>query len=118
VALLLDPWGGLPQGAARICRLLLVTALAGHALFVLAEGHLAPRPREREYRRALRLVTHGPWARRRWAIGVGCGIALAALSALALAPAWGGAAAGLLALVGLWVEDDVLVRAGQAAPIS
>jgi len=26
--------------------------------------------------------------------------------------------AGLLALVGLWSEEDVLVRAGQALPIS
>jgi hypothetical protein len=48
---------------------------------------------------------------------MGLGIALP-LVLLAWPAAITEAAAGALALAGLWVEEDVLVRAGQALPIS
>jgi len=89
-----------------------------HGAFVLLEGRLAPRKRREEYRRAHDLVAEGPWAARHWRFGVLLGI-LAPLLLLAipgleaLAPL-----AAVLALYGLWVEEDVLVRAGQALPIS
>jgi formate-dependent nitrite reductase membrane component NrfD len=118
LGLVLGPAGLLSAAAERASRVLLVVALAAHAAFIAAEGALAPGRREREYRLALRLLTRGPYARRRWSIGVGCGVALAGLAALALQGTWGGALAGVLALAGLWAEDDALVRAGQAAPIS
>jgi len=112
--------GGTTVGSplAAALRLILVAALLVHALLVLTEGRLAPRRRANEYRSAHRLVTHGPFARRHWTLGVGLGI----LVPLALLPVSGSLATDLLpavaALVGLWVEEDVLVRAGQAIPIS
>jgi len=96
-----------------------LAAVVAHLVFALAAGAEAPRGREEEYRRALDLVKRGPWAKRHLGlgIGVGHGIPLALIVALpGSAPAL--AAAALLALLGLWIEKDVLVRAGQAMPIS
>jgi hypothetical protein len=84
---------------------------------VAFEGRLAPRGREAEYEAALRLVTRGPYARAHWGLGVGVG-ALVPLALLLVPGAAAASAASALALVGLYVEQDVLVRAGQALPIS
>ena len=87
-------------------------------LVLLLEGRLAPRGRLEEYRRVHRLVTHGPYAWRHWRLGLGLGVVapLLILSISSAQPLWAVAAA--LALVGMYVEQDVLVRAGQALPIS
>ena len=66
---------------------------------------------------ACRLLTHGPFAGRHWGVGVVVGIVLP-LPLLALGSPLALLAAATTALVGLWFEEDVLVRAGQALPIS
>ncbi len=107
----------LPRETLQLTRGTLVVALVLHGLFVLGEGLAAPARRKAEYARALRLIKRGPFALRHWAIGVGIGIVLP-LAELLLAAPWTWPAAGALALVGLFVEEDVLVRAGQALSIS
>lgn len=103
-----------PGALAHVLRL----ALAVHLGLTLSEKFLAPAGREAEYGRAAALISHGPFARQHWVLGVVLGGALP-LVLLALLPAGGlWALAGLLALVGLWSEEDTLVRAGQALPIS
>jgi len=98
-------------------RALLAAALVLHLAFAATEGRRAPRGRATEYARAVRLVSHGPFALARWTFGVALGAVLPlALLASSDPAAW--TAAGVLALVGLAVEQDVLVRAGQALPIS
>ena len=92
-----------------------------HLALLLTEEHCAPRGREAEYARAVRLVTKGPFAPRHWglavAIGVGLPLGLLALQLLTGGDTLGALAAGL-ALAGLWVAEDVFVQAGQALPIS
>ena len=94
---------------------LLQVALGLHLAFTLVEGRLSPPGREEEYHRASRLITHGPYKVAHWGVGVVAGILLplALVMTPELAPL-----AGLLVLVGLWAEEDLLVRAGQALPIS
>jgi len=93
-----------------------------HGLFTLAEGRLAPRNREAEYARVHRLIADGPFARRHWRIGIAFGIAvplvLLALPSLSTGVEIRVTLAALCALIGLWSEEDLLVRAGQALPIS
>jgi formate-dependent nitrite reductase membrane component NrfD len=118
VAILVHPWIGMPDLVLDWLRLSLVASLVVHGFFVLTEHWMAPRDREAEFARASRLVTHGPYARRHWILGMGLGIVVPALilgftGATAL---WGVAA--ILALIGIWSEEDTLVRAGQALPIS
>ena len=111
-------WGA--DAAARLADLLSAT-LVLHLVLVWIEERMAPRGREAEYRRAARLVTHGPYSRRHWALGVVLGILLPMLLILVYVPlggVWLPALAGVLALAGLWHEKDVFVRAGQALPIS
>jgi Fe-S-cluster-containing dehydrogenase component/formate-dependent nitrite reductase membrane component NrfD len=116
--LLADPLLRLGADALRFQAALLAVALALHLILTLGEGALAPRGREREYARALDLVKRGPYARLHWGVGVLAGAVLPAL--LLLLPGFQPLAplCGALALAGLWVEEDVLVRAGQALPIS
>jgi len=103
----------------------LATGLAAwlglHGLFTLVEGRMAPVGREEEYERVHRLVSDGPFGKRHWCIGIALGIALP-LVLLAL-PSLGAdtivaVVAAACALVGLYSEEDLLVRAGQALPIS
>jgi Fe-S-cluster-containing dehydrogenase component/formate-dependent nitrite reductase membrane component NrfD len=93
-------------------------ALAAHLLFVVLEGRLAPKKRAAEYALAHELVARGPFARKHWILGVFAGILVPV--ALTMVPGLEGLAplAAALALLGLWIEEDVLVRAGQALPIS
>jgi Ni/Fe-hydrogenase subunit HybB-like protein len=109
---------GLDDGAVATSRVLLIFGLSIHLLLCFSESFLAPRRREQEYRRAQRLVTHGPFARRHWWVGVALGgvVPLVLLLLPLPAVAWWFAAA--FSLAGLYVEQDTLVRAGQALPIS
>jgi Fe-S-cluster-containing dehydrogenase component/formate-dependent nitrite reductase membrane component NrfD len=109
---------GLSGVAAPMLRLALLVSVVLHAVFVLTEEHLAPRNRETEYARASMLVTRGPFALRHWALGVGAGVVAPALVLSISGSYVAGASAGLLALAGLWIEEDTLVRAGQSLPIS
>lgn len=116
-ALVAAPLLDLDADERSALRILLAVALATHAAFLLGEPWCAPRGREREFARASRLVTHGRYARLHWVGGAGLGIAAAALLLLPAHPA-AAVAAGAAALVGIWIEEDILVRAGQALPIS
>ena len=95
-------------------RLALGVSLALHLAMTLLEGKLAPKNREAEYHRTARLITHGPYKVTHWGVGIVAGILLP-VALLSSGPV---AVAGVLALVGLWAEKDLLVRAGQALPIS
>ncbi len=117
ILLVLTPVLDLSDGQARSLRWLLLGSLLLHALFTRLKEHVfLPPRREAEYLRAVRLITHGPFARRHVWLGLVVGMILPALL-VTLWPA-GAPLAGLLALVGLWSEEDVFVRAGQALPIS
>ena len=118
LGLVADPLLALPAASRELLRWCLVAGLAVHALFLATESLCAPVLREKEYRRASRLITHGPFAARHYAIGVVTGILLP--FGLLAAPEAGGAwvLAAILALAGLYVEEDTLVRAGQAQTIS
>ncbi len=97
----------------RLSRLLVLGLLA-HAVILFAElGGSHP---NLDAARAARLITRGPWRRRFWGAvvvgGLGLPIALAFVG-----PLWAVGAA-LLALIGLWVYEDLWVKAGQSIPLS
>jgi len=109
----------LEPASVGVLRIVLVGSLVTQlGLGLLCEGRFAPTGRVEEYRRAHRLVTHGPYARRHWRIGIGAGVVLPLLilTLSSAQPVW--AVAATLALVGIYVEQDILVRAGQVLPIS
>jgi formate-dependent nitrite reductase membrane component NrfD len=67
--------------------------------------------------RAARFLTRGPLAAPLWAGVAGAGIALPiALLCTPWHAAWG--AAAVLALAGLWLYEDLWIRAGQSVPLS
>ncbi len=106
----------LPGEFASQIRTGFLACLVLHGLLTLAEGHLAPRGREAEYEKTIALITRGPLSKLHWIVGVAIGIVLPALILLVW-PA-GAPVAGACVLLGLWVEEDLLVRAGQLLPIS
>jgi Fe-S-cluster-containing dehydrogenase component len=109
--------GGLP-GAAPLGPILIV-ALAVH-LALLALDLFSRHP-VRDVALAARLITHGAYRGRFWAgvvaggvlAPIGLLIAGASLGIDALAPL-----AALLALAGLWLWEDLWVKAGQSVPLS
>jgi Fe-S-cluster-containing dehydrogenase component/formate-dependent nitrite reductase membrane component NrfD len=115
--LLVEPLGIASSAGATELGRLLAAFLGAHLLFLLLEERLAPRGREKEYRRASRFLSHGKLARTHWSLGVGLGIAVP-IVLLLFAPAVLTPVAAALALVGLWIEEDLFVRAGQAQTIS
>ena len=95
-------------------RLALVGALSAHAGLLALDlfGHHA----SVDVARAARLLTEGAWARRFWGGVVAGGIALPMVLAW-----WGPAGAmtgAVLALAGLWLYEDLWVKAGQSVPLS
>ena len=114
-------WGAitspLPEAATGALTTIFTVCLLAHAGFTLAEEHLSPKGREKEYHRASRLITRGPYAALHWSVGVVIGIALP-LALLVFGPAMLVPSAAALALGALLIEEDILVRAGQALPIS
>jgi Fe-S-cluster-containing dehydrogenase component/formate-dependent nitrite reductase membrane component NrfD len=116
--LLVEPWLNLNSAQDKRLQILMIVFLGVHLAFALLEPRLAPARRRREYTMASRLLTHGPFQRRRMMGALLGGVGLPLLLLLfAEAEPWN-AVAALAALAGLYVEDDVLVRAGQALPIS
>jgi hypothetical protein len=79
---------------------------------------MGPEGREREFGRAMSLVTRGPFARRHLLWSIGLGIVVPSLILVLPLSAAYHVLAALLALTGLWVDEDLLVRAGQALAIS
>jgi len=115
--LILGPLIGLGDASTSVLRWTLGGMLVLHVGLLLSEGARAPEGRGAEYRRAARLVTHGPFSRVHWGLGLFLGAVVpAGLLLIDTPPLW--LAAALLALVGLFFEQDTLVRAGQALPIS
>jgi hypothetical protein len=108
----------LDAASVRVLRWTMAAGLAVHAVLIAVEGRLAPATRAPEYHRAARLVTRGPFAARRWALGVAVGIVLPL--ALLAVPGDGGTweFAAILAMLGIYIEEDTFVRAGQAPRIS
>lgn len=106
-----------PEGVARL-ELSLVGWLVLHLLMTLSEGKFSPKGREVEFARAHGLVARGPFAKRHWVQGVllGCAVPIVLL-ALPLPP-FVGLVMACLVLNGLYTEEDILVRAGQALSIS
>ena len=116
--LLIGPWLGLDAPTTAYLMRMLTAFLGLHAAITLAEGRLAPRGREKEYARAHALVVEGPWAARHWRVGVTLGLAVPFLLLAFPVPQSLVTLAALCVLVGLWNEEDILVRAGQAPQIS
>ena len=93
---------------------LLAVALMVHAVILAAE--LFGAHTNLDVARAARLVTRGPWRGRFW-WGVVLGGTV--LPILLIWPGPGPAALGaLLALGGLWLYEDLWIRAGQSIPLS
>jgi Fe-S-cluster-containing dehydrogenase component/formate-dependent nitrite reductase membrane component NrfD len=95
----------------------LLVSLGLLLFYTVFEGRLAPRGREAEYRRTLALLKRGPFALEHALLGLLGGM-IAPMTLLVLGSEVGGQVAGFLALVGLYAEKSLLVRAGQALPIS
>lgn len=112
--IVLQPLLGWEDAATERLAGVLSLGLFAHLFMMCIESRLAPRNREREYERAARLVTHGPYARVHWLVGVGlgAGVPLALIAVGLPIPA------AACALVGLWFAEHLFVRAGQALPIS
>jgi Fe-S-cluster-containing dehydrogenase component len=103
------------EGSSNL-RYLLVGALLTMYAWQRFEHKLAPERRGVEYGRVMDLIHRGPYAKsHRLALVVGIVIPLVLL-VFGSPLLWG--LAGLLALAGLLVEEDMLVRAGQALAIS
>jgi formate-dependent nitrite reductase membrane component NrfD len=96
-------------------RVVLLGSLGAGALLLAAE--LSAFHPTHDAARAARTLTHGSFSGRFWAGVVGGGLAAPAL--LLLVP-WPGAwsLAAVLALAGLWLWEDLWVRAGQTIPLS
>jgi formate-dependent nitrite reductase membrane component NrfD len=96
---------------------LVAAALAGNAVVLFAE--LSGTHANVDVARTARLITRGHFSHRFWVGAVGVGIA-APLLLLALFPAGGalGPIAALLALAGLWIYEDIWIKAGQSLPLS
>jgi hypothetical protein len=94
--------------------MLLVMSLLGQTLILFAElfgSHASV-----DVARAARLITRGPWSGRFWGGVIVIGIlAPLALVGGGFAPAVLGA---LFALLGLWIYEDLWVKAGQSIPLS
>jgi Fe-S-cluster-containing dehydrogenase component/formate-dependent nitrite reductase membrane component NrfD len=105
---------GADERALRVLGGLLMLALLVQGLVLFAEligPHVGV-----DVTRAARLITHGPWRNRFWGGAVGLGILLPLVLI-----AWGPALAvlgALLALAGLWIYEDLWIKAGQSIPLS
>jgi formate-dependent nitrite reductase membrane component NrfD len=103
---------------SALARVLLGIALPLHMLFVLGEARSAPRGRESEYARAMRVVHGGRAGRMHTATTLGLGIVGPTLLLLAPFPSPLHVVGALLVLFALWAYEDFGVRVGQALPIS
>ena len=94
--------------------LLMSVALVLHGITLLAE--LFGSHANLDTARAARLITHGPWRRRFWLLTVTAGTLAPIVLAWVNPPA--AALGALLALFGLWIYEDIWIKAGQALPLS
>jgi Fe-S-cluster-containing dehydrogenase component/formate-dependent nitrite reductase membrane component NrfD len=94
--------------------LVLAASLALHALVLVAELLVAHA--NADAARAAGLLTRGPWRVAFWGGVVGAGTLLPIV--LVWSNPYSAAAGALLALVGLWLYEDLWVKAGQSLPLS
>jgi hypothetical protein len=87
-----------------------------HVVLILSE--LFAKHPNQDAARAARLVRQGTMGLRLWGGVVLGGVALPLILLGLPAPPWSSALAALLALGGLWLWEDLWVRAGQALPLS
>ncbi|MEX2223918.1 MAG: 4Fe-4S dicluster domain-containing protein [Candidatus Rokuibacteriota bacterium] len=71
-----------------------------------------------EARRAARLLTHGPFRAALWGGVAAAGIALPLVLLLSASVPFGSELAAVLALGGLWLWEELWIRAGQMLPLS
>jgi Fe-S-cluster-containing dehydrogenase component/formate-dependent nitrite reductase membrane component NrfD len=110
----------------RLALVALGGALIANLMHAFTKAQRAPHGREREYGLALELLERGPYARRHRYVGLGVGMLLPlvllvlaySLGAEHATSPWLQSTAAIAACVGLYIEKDVLVQAGQALPIS
>jgi hypothetical protein len=69
-------------------------------------------------RRAARLLTHGPLRVPLWAGVVAAGLLLPLVLLVSASVPFGSELAAVLALGGLWLWEELWVRAGQMLPLS
>jgi formate-dependent nitrite reductase membrane component NrfD len=100
------------QGLAWALGLLLLASL----LVLLAETMTTHASHDAA--RAARLITRGPYRIRFWLGVVVTGTVLPCVLLMSPVYPWAPTAAALLALGGLWLWEDLWVRAGQALPLS
>jgi formate-dependent nitrite reductase membrane component NrfD len=97
----------------------MVLAIVGHGALVLAE--ICGRHADQDAALAARLLTRGPLRREFWGGAIGLGVLVPAITAVAAAT-WGSVpfvvGSAVLALAGLWLYEDLWVRAGQTVPLS
>ncbi|MGH7354363.1 MAG: 4Fe-4S dicluster domain-containing protein [Candidatus Rokuibacteriota bacterium] len=108
-----DNWGPELTGVEPL-RLAMLAGLTVHGA-LLACDYFAPHTNV-DVARAARLVTHGPWRHRFWGGVVLAGV-LAPFAVAWQGPGWA-TLASALALAGLWVYEDLWIRAGQSVPLS
>lgn len=93
---------------------ILMLSLVAHAVILVAElGGSHP---NLDAARAAHLITHGAWRTRFWGLVVIVGMVLPI--GLALAGPLTSVAGAACALAGLWVYEDLWVKAGQSIPLS
>jgi Fe-S-cluster-containing dehydrogenase component/formate-dependent nitrite reductase membrane component NrfD len=105
--------GGMTAGALWSLTVLLMLGLLLHAVILVAE--LGASHPNLDAARAAHLITRA-WRRRFWGVVVVVGIVLPLL--LAVVGPFAALAAALCALAGLWVYEDLWVKAGQSIPLS
>jgi formate-dependent nitrite reductase membrane component NrfD len=115
--LVLAPWLRLDAGQRNGLAGTLIVTLGLNLFYTTFERMLAPRGRAEEYARTLALIHRGPFAKEHAIAGLLLGTILP-IPLLILGGPPTMALAALCALYGLWVEKSLLVRAGQALPIS
>jgi Fe-S-cluster-containing dehydrogenase component/formate-dependent nitrite reductase membrane component NrfD len=115
--LAVGPWFGLEDGPGIGLNGTLLVSLGLLLFFSVFEAGLAPRGREEEYARALALLKRGPYAKEHAVVGLLFGT-IVPLVLLVFEHELGCQIAGALVLLGLASEKSLLVRAGQALPIS
>lgn len=115
--LALGPFFGLEQGAGIGLNGTLLVSLGLLLFYTVFEGRLAPKGREEEYARTLALLKRGPYAKEHALLGLLVGM-IVPLLLLVFGNELGCQLAGVLVILGLWSEKSLLVRAGQALPIS
>ena len=114
--LLILAWGDSGHAKLGVLRVLAMAFTAGQLVLQWAGPKMAPEKREEEYARVYRLIQAGPFAtRHKWTM-VAMAVSIPLFAVPGLPVAWGFAAVMILAALAL--EQDTLVRAGQALPIS